>query len=66
MQSDLMSHLDRVLEELREQRALIDRAIMDLERLEQGRKRPRGRPPGRSNGAHLARFHTAGSGNEIG
>jgi hypothetical protein len=37
---------EKILSQLREQRDLIDRAIVALETLERGRKRGRGRPRG--------------------
>jgi len=42
--------LAKALAELREQRDDIDRAIVSLERLADGRPRGRGRPPGRTLG----------------
>jgi hypothetical protein len=42
--------LAKALAELREKRDDIDRAILSLERLANGRPRGRGRPPGRALG----------------
>jgi hypothetical protein len=67
MQSDLALHLDKLLAKLRAEKALVDQAIVDLERLEQGRKRPRGRPPGRSGSEQrLSRERAAAAGGDIG
>ncbi|HWC97347.1 MAG TPA: hypothetical protein VG456_11370 [Candidatus Sulfopaludibacter sp.] len=52
MQNDLALHLDEVLAQLRAEKALLDQVIGNLERLDVGRKRPRGRPAGRSRPAH--------------
>jgi hypothetical protein len=66
LQSDLALHLDQLLDRLREEKALLDQAIMDLERLNQGRKRPRGRPPGGSSGATRFSRERAIAGADIG
>ncbi|SPE43150.1 hypothetical protein SBA3_820015 [Candidatus Sulfopaludibacter sp. SbA3] len=68
MQSDLVLHLDKVVAKLREEKVLLDQAITDLERLAQGRKRPRGRPAGRSSGLQRpGRLHAAAAaGGDIG
>ena len=67
MQSELALHLDQLLARLREEKALLDQAIVDLERLSQGRKRPRGRPPGRQSSANrFSPVHAAMAGADIG
>lgn len=67
MQSDLTLHLEKVLSRLREERDLLDQAILDLERLDQGRKRPRGRPAGRSSGEKRPnRTQSHGAGGDLG
>ena len=64
MESDLALHLDTVLTRLRQEKDLLDQAIVDLERLDTGRKRPRGRPPGRNG---VPRFNrTAAASGDIG
>jgi hypothetical protein len=57
--------LAKALAELREQRDDIDRAIMSLERLANGRPRGRGRPPGRSLGPAKKRPATQMGGNRL-
>jgi len=67
MEADLALYLEKILGQLREERKLIEQAIADLERLQQGRKRPRGRPPGRSNSTsrvNRPRFLTASAGSD--
>jgi len=44
MKTDLSSHVEHILEQLRAERALLDQAIADLQNLTEHRKRPRGRP----------------------
>ncbi|MDR3702036.1 MAG: hypothetical protein P4L56_20475 [Candidatus Sulfopaludibacter sp.] len=44
----------------------MDQAILDLERLQQGQKRPRGRPAGRSGGATRFSRERAIAGVDIG
>jgi hypothetical protein len=67
MQHDLALHLDKILAQLREERDLLDQAILDLERLHEGRKRPRGRPPGQKTSAHrLTRAPRSVAGGDIG
>lgn len=67
MQSELATHLEQLLERLRQERDLLDQVILDLERLNQGRKRPRGRPPGKANSEHRPnRTHLAAGSTDIG
>ena len=67
MEANLTVYVEKLVEQLQEERQLIDQAIFDLERLQQGRKRPRGRPPGRSNASSRLsrpRVWTAGAGGD--
>lgn len=67
MQPDLALHVEQVLARLRQERELLTQVIADLERLDLGRKRSRGRPPGRLNvHRQIDRVRTAGAGDEIG
>lgn len=68
METNFDFFLEKVLTQLKEERRRFDQVIADLERLQTGQKRPRGRPRRRLNAPSpvgRAQLFSAAAGTEI-